>query len=93
MKPPPDSVRREAEPARPRWIVTPRYVAGAPARLEPVPKARAFMQLVESAFNYDLHGQSGFGLLAGLIASGDCYEFTYASLDEAVTIFERLAGA
>jgi hypothetical protein len=93
MKPPKESVRRESETAPPRWLVKPRYVAGTPAQLQPLSKARAFMQLVDSAFNYQFHGVQGFDLLGRLVESCECYEFAYAELEEAVGTFEALAGA
>jgi hypothetical protein len=93
MKPPADSVRRQAEPARPRWMVKPRYVAGAPARLQPLRKGQAFMQLVDSAFNYQFHGVQGFDCLGQLIQACDCYEFSYGELEEAVRIFDAFAQA
>jgi hypothetical protein len=93
MKPPKESVRRESETAPPRWIVKPRYVAGAPAQLQPLPKARAFMQLVDSAFNYQFHGVQGFDLLGRVVESCECYEFEYADLEEAVRTFDAFAGA
>jgi hypothetical protein len=92
LKAPAESVRRAAERARPRWIVRPRYAAGAPARLTPVAKGRAFMQLAESSFNYDLHGRRGFEVLAQAIEACDCYEFSYGELEEAVKAFEALAA-
>lgn len=91
MKPPPESVRRAALPASARWIVQPRYVAGAPARLAPVARGPAFMQLADSAFNYSLHGRRGFELLVDIVQACRCYEFTYGSLDEAIEVFAKLA--
>jgi hypothetical protein len=93
LKPPIESVRRQEEPARPRWLVIPRYAEGEPARLEPFPQGRAFIHLADSAFNYEVHGRRGFELLGDLIASCDCYEFTYADLDEAVRMFDAMATA
>jgi len=90
LKPPTDSVRRATEPARPRWIVLPHYQAGAPARLKPLPKGRAFMQLADSAFNYSLHGRNGFELLAQIVEACACYELAYGELEEALRICERL---
>jgi hypothetical protein len=69
----------------------PRHAAGAAAQLQPLSKARGFMQLVDSAFNYHLHGRRGFDLLANVIEGCDCYEFTYADLNDAVKIFDELA--
>lgn len=93
MTPPIESVRRAAEPARPRWIVLPRYEPGAAPRLEPLPRGRAFMQLVDSAFNYHLHGRRGFEVLAQMIEACACYEFAYGNLEDAVKSCEELAAS
>jgi hypothetical protein len=50
------------------------------------------MHLVDSAFNYHLHGRDGFELLAQLIAACDCYDFSYGDLGEAVKLFDQLAA-
>jgi hypothetical protein len=92
MRPPTDSVARTAEPALPAWIIFPRYVAGAPAILEPTSKAQTFMRVVEQAFNYDVLGARGFEAAAGLIDRCACFEFSYGSLDDAVATFASLAS-
>jgi hypothetical protein len=51
------------------------------------------MQLVESAFNYELHGARGFEVIARIIESCACYEFTYSNLEEAAELFGALAAA
>ena len=91
LKPPTESVRRDKEPAPPRWIVRPRYERGAKAQLTALPKAQAFMQLAENAFNYSLHGRRGFELLAQLIDTCDCYELTYGELEDALTAVDGIA--
>ncbi|HRE16606.1 MAG TPA: HprK-related kinase A [Rhodocyclaceae bacterium] len=91
MKAPTDSIRRAALPARPRWIVLPRYEAGHPTILEPISKARGLMQLAENAFNYSVHDRQGFTTLGALMDQADCYNFTYSRLDEAIGLFSRLA--
>jgi HprK-related kinase A len=90
MKPPLASVRRANEPAMPRWIVFPRYQSGAQASLRPYPKAQAFMQLAQNAFNYDLHGRKGFETVANIIANCGCYQFSYGNIHEAVAAFDML---
>jgi hypothetical protein len=92
LKPPVESVNRALEPARPRWIVMPRYQAGVGPRLSRLPKGRAFMQLVDSAFNYHLHGAQGFELIARTIDACDCYEFVYGDLEQAATLFAGVAA-
>jgi hypothetical protein len=92
MRPPADSVARTAEPASPTWIIFPRYVAGAPAVLEPKSKAQTLMRLVEQAFNYDVLGARGFEAAAGLIDRCACFEFSYGNLDEAIATFASLVS-
>ncbi|MBS0445810.1 MAG: HprK-related kinase A [Proteobacteria bacterium] len=92
VKPPLDGVRRAGETAAPGWVVLPQFVAGSAARLEPLSRARAFMRLVDNAFNYQVHGRRGFDVLAALIERCDCYTFTYSALADAATVFERLAA-
>jgi HprK-related kinase A len=92
LKPPTDSILRAAEPARPACIVFPRFEAGAATSLTPLPKARAFMQVAENAFNYQALGAAGFAALGRLIDTSSQYEFHYSQLDEAMAAFERLAA-
>jgi hypothetical protein len=91
MRPPVGSVRNANEPAKPHWIVFPRFQSGAPTTLSPHAKARAFMQLADNAFNYNVHGKRGFETVADLIDTSGCYEFSYGNLDEAVAVFDTLA--
>lgn len=90
-RPPADSVLRQHVEVKPGWVVLPRYVPGAPTRLEPLPKARAVMHLIENSFNFNVHGRSGFDTLANVVDGCDCFEFSYSSLDEATALFNRLA--
>jgi len=91
MKPPVDSVRRANEKALPRWIVWPRYEAGAQGLLVPWPKSRSFMRLAENAFNAAEHGKTGFEAMANLIDRCECYEFVYSDLEHAANVFAALA--
>ena len=90
LKARPEHVARMDEPARPRWVIFPRFVPDAPASLLVRPKADAMMELGSNAFNYALLGQSGFEALADVISASDCYDFSYSRLDDAVQVFERL---
>jgi HprK-related kinase A len=91
LKAPPASIARAFDPARPAFIVFPRYEAGAATSLSPLPKARAFMGVAENAFNYEVLGVRGFTALGCLIDATAAFEFRYSKLDEAVALFERLA--
>lgn len=92
MKPPLASVVRARQPARPRWLVFPRYEPDAPASLEPSSKARMLMHFAEHAFNYSILGLTGFESLSRLVDESDCYSFTYSRLEEAVDVFDGLAS-
>ena len=91
VRPPREGVMRSGQLAKPGWVVVPRYVAGAPAQMQPLSKARAFMTLVDNAFNYNVHGRAGFAAFADVIDRSACHEFSYGSLPEAVAVFDALA--
>jgi HprK-related kinase A len=88
---PEQALRRAHEPALPGWVVLPKYAAGAPAALQRIDRAQAFMQLVENAFNYDVFGAEGFQLLGSVIDRSDCFSFTYSDVHEAAALFAALA--
>lgn len=92
LKAPRESVRRAHETARPGWVIFPRYVAGADARLEPIPPARTFTRVAENAFNYSVLGKAGFRALGDLADAAPGYDFSYGRLDEAMALFDRLAA-
>jgi HprK-related kinase A len=90
-QPPGDSVFCASQVALPAWVVLPHYAAGAATTLLPLSRTRAFMAMVDNAFNYNVHGRTGFAAIADLIDRSACYDFTYSSLPEAVTAFNQLA--
>jgi HprK-related kinase A len=92
LKPVESAVWRALEPALPAWVVLPHYLPDTEPRIEPYPKAQAFMRLVESSFNYNIHGRAGFETLARLIDRSECHEFSYSRLEDAAIVFERLAS-
>lgn len=93
VTPPANAVIAADRPARPAWVVAPRYVADAPTQLEGTTRARGFMALVENAFNYEVHGRRGFMALASAVDRCQSFNFTYSDLSEAVDAFEQLARA
>ena len=90
MRAPGESIARAFEPATPAWIVFPKWRAGAPAELVPVPQARAHLRLAENAFNYSLLGAAGFTAAARLVDNTHTFDFSYGTLDDAMAVFERL---
>ena len=90
MRPPAESVDRAQEPAEPCWVILPQYSAGAPACLETANPVETFMLLAEQSFNYDIHGEAGFHRIGKLLDECSCHRFTYSSLDDAISLFERM---
>ena len=93
FSPPPGTVERGRETATPAWVVLPQFVAGAETNLKPLSKGRALMAMVDNAFNYHVHGVSGFRTLTSLVERSDCFEFSYSKLEEASGLFAQLAEA
>jgi HprK-related kinase A len=92
LRPPAASVRRMAEPARPGWIVFPRFEAGAPLVLRTLTQPHGFFRLANNAFNYEITGSEGYRAVADLVRSCACHELVYGDLDEAVAGIDRLAS-
>lgn len=90
LAPPPEAVARMHEPGRPRWIVFPRYVAGAAPLLSPRSKVATFTHFAENAFNYSILGELGFDTVARLVDRSDCYDFRYSRLEDALEVFDWL---
>jgi HprK-related kinase A len=90
MKSPDDSIARLAEPARPSWVIFPKYVNSLPAELHRRDKVSAFINLGHQSFNYSMHGAAGFELLANLVEACDCYDFLYGDINEAIDVFDAL---
>ena len=93
MRPPRDSVQRQHEPARPAWVIFPKWEAGVATQLTPRSRAETFMFLAQNAFNYSHLGADGFRVGTALIDQVQCCDFRYSRLPEAVAAFDRLAGA
>lgn len=92
MKVPSEHVARVREPARPRWVVFPKFIAGAPARLVVRSKADSLLELARNSFNYPVLGLQGFNLLADMVGACDCFDFSYGRLDDAIQVFDTLAS-
>ncbi|MFZ2295021.1 MAG: HprK-related kinase A [Polaromonas sp.] len=90
MRAPVEHVSRVDERARPRWVVFPRYVAGAAPMMKSRPKAESMLELGRNAFNYMVLGHRGFDALGDLVSACDCYDFHYSDLDDAMVAFDEL---
>ncbi|RZJ13306.1 MAG: HprK-related kinase A, partial [Rubrivivax sp.] len=93
MAPPAQSVQAGTRPARPCWMVLPKYEAGAAATLQPMPRGQAFMQIADNAMNYTMLGRQGFETVGELTGRCEHFSFRYGNLDEAMQVFDRLASS
>lgn len=91
MQAPPEHVARMDEPARPRWVIFPRWVAGSAPQLTARSRAQSVLELARNAFNYAQLGPQGFALLGDLVEGCECFDFRYETLTDAVSVFDRLA--
>jgi HprK-related kinase A len=86
----PDAVARRHEPARPGAFVLPRWEAGSPLRLDPLPVNRLFPTLAFNAFNYAVLGAASFRAATDLARRCPAWQLVYSDLDEALLAIERV---
>ena len=91
VRPPLPSIERAAELATARWIVFPRWEAGATMSLRELVPAEAFMRLATNAFNYELLGETAFVAVRDLVQMSRCYRLVYSDLEEAVSCLNEMA--
>jgi HprK-related kinase A len=92
MQVPRGQVRLMDVPAPAAWVVFPRWRAGAEARLSPRTRAQTLVELAGNSFNAATLGLTGFHRLGDLVDGCDCYNFEYGELDDAIGVFDALAG-
>lgn len=92
LRPPVDSLARQAETAEPTWIVFPRYIPNAPVRINPLGQSVAFTRLAQNSFNYRLLGATGFTQLSKLIRDCKVFSAEYGDLDGVVEALDRVTG-
>lgn len=93
LRPDAQSLLAQHKPAVPRWLVFPKYRAGADESLQPLDKTEAFRQLAFNCFNYKLLGETSFRAAVQIVRSADCYTFTFSRLDRAVEQLRALADS
>jgi HprK-related kinase A len=94
LQPPDEAIARMHETALPRLMIFPRYVAGSPLEISPVPRAQCFVEITQNAFNYVLKGETGFRLAAALTERVSAFQLHYSDLEAAaVAINDLMAEA
>ena len=90
LRPPTSAVDRASETAVAAWLVFPRYEMGAPATLETLGKAAAFVRASGNCFNYELLRETGYDLLSLLVEQCACFDLQFAELDQALELLAPL---
>jgi HprK-related kinase A len=90
LRPDKQALSRDMETVRPAWIVFPRYRAGSPVRLTPMPRHLAFVRLSQNAFNYRLIGAAGFAAVEHVVDTCPCWSAEYGDLDSILSALDRL---
>lgn len=87
-----DSVARADEPARPVWVVFPKYDPQASLEVQARGKADALLELQRNAFNRHVHGHAGFHAVANVLDASQVYDLRYSDLDRALAFFDGLSA-
>lgn len=90
VRPPAASVQGNDTPAKPAWVVLPRYHADGESVLEPVAPGRALLLMAANSFNFNLLGTPAFDALTHMIKGVSCHRIAYSDLDDAVASLEEL---
>jgi HprK-related kinase A len=92
MRAPQEHVLRMGDRAVPAWIVFPKWQENAAARLTLRDRADTVLDLARNSFNYGTLGKAGFEAMTNLVRLCECRDFEYGHLDDAIAVFESLAG-
>jgi HprK-related kinase A len=92
VHPPQESLESAQETSLPRWLVFPKWEAGAPLELEPMKPAPAFLMVATNAFNYEVLCEQGYLAVRHLINQCNCYRLTYSDLPEALAALDNLTA-
>jgi len=83
----------EGRHSRIRWVVFPKYVAGAEPSLATLSRSRAAFELAGQCFNLPVHQGRAVAALAKVARDADCYRLTAGDLEATCDLLEsRLLG-
>lgn len=86
------SLQQADVPAAVRWVVFPRFEAGAAPRFEALSRAEAFVLISEQSFNNERMGEVGFDALCALLTGAACFEMVYGSTGDALALLHQVTG-
>ena len=76
-----------------RWIVFPRFEAGAAAHHEAISRAEAFTLISEQSFNKERMGEAGFEALCALLSGAQCFKTTYGSTADGLQLIRDITAS
>lgn len=77
-------------PAAVRWVLFPRFEAGAAAAAEEIGRAEAFALISEQSFNRERMGEPGFDALCALLDGARCFEIRHGDTDGGLRLVRQL---
>ena len=89
---PESSVLAADQAAQVRWVVFPRFEAGATAVCAEISRVEAFTLISEQSFNNERMGEAGFHALCDLLTDARCFELVYGSTDDGLAMVQRACG-
>jgi hypothetical protein len=84
---------RVSSGCRARWLVFPKYDAGAETEVTPITRGEALVEWSKNTFRFNEQGREALTLLAGLVPEVECYRMTVGDLDDAIACVTELVGA
>jgi hypothetical protein len=84
----------EGDPARVGAVVIPSWASGAPTRLEPASRGKAFLALTSSALNFGTHRERSLSHLRSLVEDAECFHLSFSDPHDAARAVRKavLAG-
>lgn len=81
---PPSALAAAAQPARVRWVLFPRFEAGAAPVCEEISRVEAFTLISEQSFNRERMGETGFDALCALLTDARCFRMVAGNTADAL---------
>ena len=77
-------------PSRVRWVIFPKYVAGAQPLLTPMTRSQAAYELTRQCFNFHAYEARAVGVLADVIRGASCYRLISGEIKATCDLMEQL---
>jgi len=90
---PADSMTATARKATCRWVVFPRFTAGAEPSHAILTHAEAFALISEQSFNKERMGEPGFVALCTMLDAATCHEIEYGTAEDGLRLIEEICRA